>query len=545
MSGTDPGGANVFSWWRLPFAWWSRLAHRHPLVALFLVIIWPNALWSVANLFYNDQLIVERYGNESQKKVFWDLGVPVYTGLTWIFGMAICAWLTRPLYAYFRALKGAAALTPEVKQAAQRRLVNLPRYQMVCNFLLWMPGGFYFPLMICTLGDSDHAWKIVIQFLASFAVSAVVTTFQTFVLLERFLLVYLYPVVFTDIRPAEVEGAMLLPFHVRLWLLWGAVSLGPIVVLVLITINLNLLDPEEELLPLTIGVVIFSIATGGIIFWVVGTDLGSWLETHVQATREIAKENFAVRIGELRSDEWGRLTDSFNNMAQNLSLGRQVHETFGHFVGPEVRDEILKRHARLGGNVQEVTVMFADIRGFTRRASDNAPEEVVDVLNRFLSLGVQAVENKGGWVSKFLGDGFMALFGTPLPHSDHADLAVAAARDFLRRLDGLNSELAAQGQAPLKVGIGIHTGPALVGCIGATVPSPDGSQRMRLEFTAIGDTVNVTQRVEELTKKCGEALLFSEATRLQLQRPVPLSCVGAQEIRGREQPVVVYKVDGS
>jgi adenylate cyclase len=541
MSGSNSRGTGASSWWGIPFAWWSRLAQRHPLIALFLVIIWPNALWSVANLLYNAKLIVERHCDTDSQKVFWDLGVPVYSGLTWILGMAICAWLTRPLYSYFRALKGAVPLTPDVKRAAQRRLINLPRYQMVCNFLLWMPGGFYFPIVICTFGGKENAWEITSQFLASFAVSAVVTTFQTFVLLERFLLVYLYPLVFTDIRPAEVEGAML-RFHLRLWLLWGAVSLGPIVVLVLITINL--LDPEEELVPLTVGVVIFSIATGGIIFWVVGSDLGSWLETHVRATREIANENFAVRIAELRSDEWGRLTDSFNSMAQSLSLGRQVHETFGHFVGPEVRDEILKRHGRLGGNVQEVTVMFADIRGFTRRSLDKAPEEVVDVLNRFLSLGVQAIEGKGGWVSKFLGDGFMALFGTPLPHSDHADLAVAAARDFLSRLDGLNRDLVAQGQAPLKVGIGIHTGPALVGCIGATVPSPDGRQRTRLEFTAIGDTVNVTQRLEELTKKCGETLLFSEATRLQLKRPVRLRCLGQQEIRGREQSVVVYKVDG-
>src|SRR4029079_11068655 len=122
----------------------------------------------------------------------------------------------------------------------------------------------------------------------------------------------------------------------------------------------------------------------------VGKDLGSWLETHVAATREIAKENFDVRITLLRSDEWGRLTDSFNNMAQTLSVGRQAHETLGRFVGPEVRDEILKRYTQLGGNVEGITVMFADIRGFTQRSAGKAPEEVVELLNRFLSLGVQA-----------------------------------------------------------------------------------------------------------------------------------------------------------
>ena len=135
-----------------------------------------------------------------------------------------------------------------------------------------------------------------------------------------------------------------------------------------------------------------------------------------------------------------------------------------------MRDELLKRFGQLGGTVQEITVMFADIRGFTPRSADKAPEEVVELLNRFLSLAVQAVEANGGWVNKFLGDGFMALFGTPLPRDDHADAAVAAGGDLLRRLTGLNEDLARQGEAPLKIGIGIHTGQALVGCIGARYP---------------------------------------------------------------------------
>ncbi len=211
-------------------------------------------------------------------------------------------------------------------------------------------------------------------------------------------------------------------------------------------------------------------------------------------------------------------------------------------VGPEVRDEILKRYGQLGGNVQDITVMFADIRGFTRRAAGAAPEKVVELLNRFLSLGVEAVEGHGGWVNKFLGDGFMALFGTPLPHDDHADMALAAADDFLCRLKKLNHDLEAQGQAPLKIGIGIHSGPALVGCIGATIPLPDGSHRTRLEFTAIGETVNMTQRIEELTKSCGQTVLFSEATRLKLRRAWPHQCMGSKPIRGAVEDMIVYAI---
>jgi adenylate cyclase len=558
MAVTDSPNQRARSWWHKPTSWWYGIWKRHPFIGMYLVIIWPNAVWSVANLVYNDKVIIGSFCDQHletdpkvqagpatpilgpQKRVFWNLAVPTYTVFTWTVGMAICAWLIWPLLTYFRAQQH-AALTPAIKAAAEKRLINLPWYQLWCNSLLWLPGGFFFPAMICFLGDMHNAEIITIQFLASFFVSALITAFQTFVLLERFLLVYLYPAVFTDVKPSEVTGGIHLSFQVRLYFLWAAVCLGPIVVLSLIAFDLQ--EWEGDFVPLTIGVTIFGIATGAIIVGVVGRDLSTWLQAHIGATREIARENFDVRISELRSDEWGHLTDSFNTMAQNLSLGRQVHEVMGQFVGPEVRDEILKHYSKLGGNVQEITVLFADLRGFTRRSAGKAPEEVVDLLNRFLSLGEQAVDGNGGWVNKFLGDGFMARFGTPLPLADHADLALAAARDFVRRLDDFNCELEKLGQSPLKVGIGIHTGPALVGSIGATITTPTGGQRIHMELTAIGETVNLTQRLEEHTKNCAARVLFSESTHSRLKTHVAAQCLGPQEIRGASEPMVVYSLD--
>src|SRR6185436_2348087 len=137
---------------------------------------------------------------------------------------------------------------------------------------------------------------------------------------------------------------------------------------------------------------------------------------------------------------WGQLTDRFNDMAGALQKGEQLRQTFGQFVSPEVRDEILEHYPDLGGEVREVTVVFADIRGFTRRVEAAPPEQAVALLNAFLSLSVAAMEDAGGWVNKFLGDGFMALFGAPRLRADHADLALRAARDLLGRLAGLNAE---------------------------------------------------------------------------------------------------------
>src|SRR5262249_32045171 len=155
---------------------------------------------------------------------------------------------------------------------------------------------------------------------------------------------------------------------------------------------------------------------------------------------------------------------------------------------------------------QEITVLFADIRGFTRRCSQETPERVRMLLNRYFALAVGAVKDragKGGYVSKFLGDGVMALFGAITPRSDHADLAVASALEMLRRLNAFNAELEAAGQAPLNVGVGIHSGPALVGCFGA---------QTRKELTAIGETVNLAQRLEQLSKTAGGPILISQRT---------------------------------
>jgi adenylate cyclase len=195
----------------------------------------------------------------------------------------------------------------------------------------------------------------------------------------------------------------------------------------------------------------------------------------------------------------------------------------------------------LAGDVQEITVLFADIRGFTRRSAGQAPERVVELLNRFFTLAVRAVEERGGHVNKFLGDGIMALFGAARPRPDHADLAILSAQDLLERLEGFNQELAVLQQPPLVLGIGIHTGTAVVGCIGATLETSDGRQKVRKEFTAIGETVNLCQRIEQLTKTCGGPILLSEKTRLHLRLQVPLIELGPQLLPGCDEKLAIYK----
>jgi len=178
--------------------------------------------------------------------------------------------------------------------------------------------------------------------------------------------------------------------------------------------------------------------------------------------------------------------------------------------------------------------MFVDMRSWTARASASSPVEIVEIMNDFFRVSVCAVEEEHcGMVNKYLGDGFMAIFGAGDSSSNHARDAVSAGRKILRAVNELNDDLAAKGRTPIQIGIGIHSGPAIVGSIG----SPQ-----RLEFTAIGNTVNVASRIQGLTKAVGRPLLVTAAVRDRLADSFLFEHLPPQEVRGIEGQVRIFAV---
>jgi adenylate cyclase len=522
-------------------AWFDAFARRHPFWGLFAAILVSNLAGSFFSFFYNTLLIVQQM-KEPQKAAFWDVAAPLYNVIAYPIGFGILIYVICPMVKCLRMLQRGEAPDPAVLQFCRRRLINLPILQLSVNSACVGMGAVFFPAVVLAVGGTDDAATIIGQFVASFTISAVFTTVQTFFILQPYLIGYLYPEFFKDTRPETVPGIIAIPFTVRLVMLWAAVALVPLIALLAVALNFAGDEAHPEYLywfgP---GLLIVSALSGGGIFWLVGRDLWRWIQTQTDATGQIAHGNFDIRIDQPRPDEWGQLTNHFNDMASALSQAWQSHETLGQLVSPGVRDQILRRMQGFEVELQEITVLFVDIRGFTTRCAGAAPEHIGALLNRFLTLALQSIEEKGGYVNKFLGDGVMALFGATHPQHDHADLALASARELLRRLAELNAELGQKGEAPLVVGIGIHTGSALVGCFGAMVQADDGKPVMRREFTAIGETVNVCQRLEQLTKKCGGPILLSDATKQRLQSAWALDCVGPQDLPGAPEPMVVHK----
>jgi adenylate cyclase len=233
------------------------------------------------------------------------------------------------------------------------------------------------------------------------------------------------------------------------------------------------------------------------------------------------------------TDEIGAVAEGFNRMLHGLRERELVKETFGKYVTPEIRDEILAGRISGDGELKEVTVLFADIRDFTPWVEATAPRDVVRDLNEYFTEMAEAIRAEHGLVLQFIGDEIEAVFGAPIAARDHAAMAVRAALDMRARLRTWNAGREAAGKPALRHGIGIHTGTVLAGNIG-------GAER--LSYALVGDPVNLASRIQGLTKDFEVDILISEATRKSIDPAVPVEELPAVRVKGRAEEVNVYKV---
>jgi adenylate cyclase len=206
-----------------------------------------------------------------------------------------------------------------------------------------------------------------------------------------------------------------------------------------------------------------------------------------------------------------------------------VTNLFGQHVSPQVVERLLAAGSTTASDTRQVAVMFVDIRGFTAAARTRTPQEVVDRLDAAFEVLVEIVDRNGGIVNKFLGDGFLALFGAPFDDPDAAKHAVVAAREMLAAIDQHN----VGSDWPLRIGIGLHLGNVVAGSVG----SP-----RRKEYTVIGDTVNFASRIEGLNKEFGSQLLVSDAVHQAVGDDGGATSMGDVPIRGYDAPVRVWRL---
>lgn len=491
----------------------------HPLLITGGAFVLPMLIGSAINIWYNDTNI-DPLLTAGQRAIFVRT-TALYNVIVYPVLGGLWVWLLLGLRAPFREQMRAGITDPVRRVAAQRMVINLPWWGVGVASVGW---GLCAPVFLGALSRSPEPLNPMLyaQLPISIGISGLIAVTHGFFTVELLSQRLLYPVFFRDSRPAKTPGALALSLRARGVLLTVSSGVCPVVSLLLLTLVPPPAGKDNVAFALSVGGL--GIALGLVTAWLLGRLVTKPVDELRQATAAVAAGDLSVKIPDLRADEFGELIDGFNTMVAGLREKRRVEEDFGRHVGQRVARQILERAGGLGGVQEELTIMFVDIRDFTARSEASTPERAVALLNAFFTEMVDVIEQRhAGIVNKFLGDGLMAMFAEWTGRSDHADAAVAAGCEMLKRLEDINGRLQATGELPLAIGIGIHTGRAVVGSIG----SP-----RRMEYTAIGDTVNVASRVESLTKIVGAPLLITEATRKALRMPPALEPLPAQEVKG-------------
>jgi class 3 adenylate cyclase len=436
-------------------------------------------------------------------------------------GAGLGAWfLIRPID---RFLAGKAAFGE-----IEARLAGLPRRSAI------LIGCVYAPMLALRLLSA----RIGVTFGATVEVAAWLDTVCTFFVVTAFNIVLTFFVISAYLD--QLCEFLFASRQVNIGTFTGAfrrkvgvaVLFVSFAAMILLTGDILSYDGERLLREATSDVAASVVAAGTIYYWI-SRALTRPIDRLDHGMRRVAENDLAVRLPVTSDDEVGRATSGFNHMVAGLAEREYLRDTFGKYVSESVAAAILGNHdtsGRVAHNTGTATLMFTDIEGFTRLSEGVNPTDLASILNTYLGTVVPAIERHGGVVNNFTGDGLFASFNLPLPLADHAAAAIRAAIEIERSL----AHVRFAGGAQVRTRIGINTGPVIGLSIGTD---------KRLDYTLLGDAVNVASRVEQLNKRFGTLILATESTMRAAGEGLPAKRLGETGVRGHEGDVVVYQID--
>jgi class 3 adenylate cyclase len=404
---------------------------------------------------------------------------------------------------------------------AWQRAARLPRELVVSNG--WQPFVIIgMPVSILIVIDFHLPWYSALVIFAGGSVAVAYAAILHFFAAEL------------TLRPILRDAAALLPadfagMRVGVPLRWKLLGALPLInVITGVVVSGLSTDGSSTLQDLGVDVLVAVIVAFTISFeltLLLTRSIYTPVDDLLEATERVARGDLSARVPVLSGDELGDLAGSFNKMMSGLEEREKLQAAFGSYVDPQVARRVLDEGELLEGDEVEVSVLFVDIRDFTPFAESASAAESVARLNEFFDLVVPCLISHGGHANKFVGDGVLGVFGAPDRLRDHADRALEAACDIATAVEDRFGD-------QLQIGIGINSGPVIAGSIGG------GG---RLEFTVIGDPVNVAARVERTTRETGDTILLTEATRCLLTRDhVDLEPRGSMPLKGKADGVALW-----
>jgi class 3 adenylate cyclase len=448
--------------------------------------------------------------------------------------------LQSPILRFFRREHSDDEIEQAIEEKAKQRLLNLPFILALTNLVVYLLAPGYMVLSFYFFRNVAPQTCLFIYFRA--IMIGLIAASLSFFLIEDYSRRTLVPILFPKGRLAATPGTLKIPIARRIRALYGAGTLNPMILLVG-TLIFTALEAREARVPLEVFVkeiLIFTLILCAI-FVILAFRLNSLVQNSIRdpiremlsIVERVRNGDFTQRVKVLSNDEIGILGDAGNNMVAGLAEREKIRDTFGKYITPEIRDQILAGSIPLHGERQVATLLFSDLRDFTSYVETNDSEEVIRSMREYFTAMQAAIRNNDGLVLQYVGDAIEAVFGVPLKLADHAEKAVHAALEMRKNLEELNQKRALDGKPPFRHGIGVHTGAVLAGNTG----SDD-----RLSYALIGDTVNLASRIGDLTKPLKWDILISDETMSHLRSSFPAKKEASQNVKGFSKPVTVYRI---
>jgi adenylate cyclase len=493
------------------FAWWyRRLGKRYPaaFMALELQTAWfiTVGLLALLNLYYDlphsDLLLV----------LAITLGL---TGVTVFVSAIRSIRYLRPLSEWIASDREDPVLTERAWSAAVGMPVELLRRDMKLPvFWVAIPGSI---AGVIILGLSPFA------FFAIFAASLIAIGYSG---------ILHYFAVEAGLRPVVVDINRVLPprlstGHKAIPLRWKLLAALPMINIITALIASALSGGDKGGTGLGIDVLV---ATGVAV--TIALELSLLLARSImrpigdlqRGIEAVRQGDYDVAVPITTADELGELSAAFNQMVTGLAERERIREAFGTYLDKEIAEYILSDQYAPEGFEADVSLLFCDVRDFTGFVSRADAQEVVAAINRLFETVVPIIAHHGGHVDKFIGDGLLAVFGAPERFDDHADRAVRAAVGIAQRVNHGDGDL-------LSVGVGVNSGTVVAGSIGGAG---------RLNFSVIGDAVNVAARVEAATRKLDDDVLITASTHERLGETIEVQARGGHQLKGKDEPVELF-----
>lgn len=251
------------------------------------------------------------------------------------------------------------------------------------------------------------------------------------------------------------------------------------------------------------------------------------------AFKMVSLGHLDVQLPAVNDPEYHELSESFDQMLEGLKERERMRHSLGRIMDPKIAEILIKEDPKLGGLRRQATILFCDIRNYTSICEELSPDELQEFLNDYWKDTVEIIMEQEGTIDKFHGDGVCVIFGAPNLHADDPVRAVRAAWRLVENVEKINQRREAHRKIPIQIGIGIHTGEVIAGHI--------GSER-RMDYTVVGDTVNVAARIEELNKKYGTKIMITDTVYEQVETYVKVKTLTLAHLRGHKRPILIHTV---